>query len=72
MNNLTKSLPRQLKSPVQAAPQQLPVVVPIGARQTGNSTLIQRLLDPRRENHTLNYFDNLDPKGTRVTDWVQA
>ena len=60
MNNLSKPLPRLLQGALQHALKRFPVVVLTGARQTGKSTLIQRLLDPRREYHTLDDLDVLE------------
>jgi predicted AAA+ superfamily ATPase len=60
MNNLSKPLPRLLQGTLQQALKRFPVVVLTGARQTGKSTLIQRLLDPRREYHTLDDMDILE------------
>ena len=60
MNNLSKPLPRLLQGTLQKALQRFPVVVLTGARQTGKSTLIQRLLDPDREYHTLDDMEVLE------------
>ncbi len=60
MNNLSKPLPRLLKGSLQKALKRFPVVVLTGARQTGKSTLIQQLLDPHREYHTLDDLDVLE------------
>jgi hypothetical protein len=60
MNNISKPLPRLLQATLQQALKRFPVVVLTGARQTGKSTLIQRLLDPRREYHTLDDMDVLE------------
>ncbi len=60
MNNLSKPLPRVLQGKLQQALKHFPVVVLTGARQTGKSTLIQRLLDPNREYYTLDDMDVLE------------
>jgi predicted AAA+ superfamily ATPase len=60
MNNLSKPLPRLLQATLQEALRWIPVVVLTGARQTGKSTFIQRLLDPHREYHTLDDMDVLE------------
>src|SRR5665213_959884 len=60
MNNLHKPLPRHLQETLAQALRRFPVVVLTGARQTGKSTLIQRLLEPHREYYTLDDFEILE------------
>ncbi len=61
MNNLQTPLLRHLTARLQRALREAPVVVLTGARQTGKSTLIRRLLHvPPRDYRTLDDLDVLE------------
>jgi len=61
VNGLHGILPRHLTGRVRQALRTFPVVVLSGARQTGKSTLIRRLLgDPGRLYRTMDEMDTLD------------
>jgi len=61
MNNSTNLLPRALAPSIRAAMRTMPVVVVTGARQTGKSTLVHRLLPGTRLRYlTLDDYETLD------------
>lgn len=61
MNNLSHLLPRALAPSIRAAMRSMPVVVVTGARQTGKSTLVHRLVPGARLRYlTLDDYDTLD------------
>ncbi|MBN1947979.1 MAG: ATP-binding protein [Bradymonadales bacterium] len=69
--NESTTLPRLLAEPLAQACRTLPVVVVTGARQTGKTTLVQKLLLGERSYRTLDDLDVLGQAQTAPDDLIR-